>query len=210
MQWGCSECNTGKVWEPGNTTQMMPLMSPCTDLLVAPSAECAVSQEVTYWALKRKQSTEQLHIKMLFVSSMLLEFHGKYKRWRFHYAMKNSLFRIRRKGIGQDLKINLFNFADLLLFWHGLYLSTHCARPCFPMCYVWYKCWPECYWASVQNCRHLNTAAGVFPTSIIGHMQRMTVGGKAPHAILCWFIHLCIKNLSLNAEVLLTGTELSS
>lgn len=30
---------------------------------------------------------------------------------------------------------------------------------------------------------HLNTAAGVLPASIIGHMQRMTVADKAPTAI---------------------------
>lgn len=188
------------------------VMNPCSNLLIAPSAECAVSQEATYWALKRKKSMEQLHISncvLPFFSSMFLNSmentnNGDFAmQWKIHYYAY-------AESISQDLKIHLFNFADLLLFWCALYFSTHCACPCFPMCYVWYKCWPECYWASVQNCRHLNTAAGGFPTSIIGHMQRMTGGGKAPHAILCWFTHLCIKNLSLNAEVLLTGTESSS
>lgn len=54
-------------------------------------------------------------------------------------AIKTSLFCLCRKGVNYDLYIQIVHFANLLLFWHTLYFSTHCAWLWFPMCYVWHE-----------------------------------------------------------------------
>lgn len=144
------------------------------------------------------------------ISSMFLECHGENRQWRFYYATKISLFCVCSKGIGQDLNIQVFHFANLLLLWHALYFSTRHACPRFPMCFVSCVCCPECSWAAIENCGHLNTAAGAWPASGIGHMRRMTVPDRAPHAIFCWFVPLCVKRFSLNADFLLSGAQVSS
>lgn len=175
-------------------------MNPCTNLLIVPSLQYVVSDK------ERKQSIEEVlvnTVSCLPFSQCFLKTRGENKQqiccaMRFHY------FCICRKGIGLSLNIQVLHFVMLFIF------STHSASPWLLMCYVWCMCCPECYWASVQNCRHLNTAAGVLPTSIIGHMWWMTVADKALHAIFHWFIHSCTQCFSLNANLLLTGTQGSS
>lgn len=130
------------------------------------------------------------------ISSMLLECHGENRQWRFYYATKISLFCVCSKGIGQDLNIQVFHFANLLLLWHALYFSTRRACPRFPVCFVSCVCCPECSWAAIENCGHLNTAAGAWPASGVGHVRRMTVPDKAPHATFCWSC-VCVLNVSL-------------
>lgn len=144
------------------------------------------------------------------ISSMLLECHGENRQWRFYYATNISLFCVCSKGIGQDLNAQVFHFANLLLLWHALYFSTRRACPWFPMCFVSCVCCPECSWAATENWGHLNTGAGAWPASVIGHVRRMTVPDKAPRAIFCGFVRLCVKCFSLNADFLLAGAQVSS
>lgn len=149
-------------------------MNPCTNLTVFLSAECGEGHFLDKEKEKYRRAGNQCCVQPSIFLIALEYKQRKSAAWFccLAYAKKRDELRFKQSNV---------SFCKLAAILTCPFFSTHCTFPWYPMC-MHTGC-PVCQWASVQNYRHLNTAAGVLPASIIGHMQRMTVADKAPTAV---------------------------